>query len=291
MFSPRVVFAGIPFGRVRRQLVALTVLVLMATACGSTAVVEPVVTDTGQTTSAEEESGLEAAAAERASEYLEPNVLDRAEVLEWYRDTEGLSPSEAQCMTDESLDILGSYNVALPKPEEIQVIDELRLVCVGQELTVESGQPPPGLDAALDALWVSCTDGDMPACDQLFDDSAAGSDYERYGATCGGRGLPDFLCDETAVNVDPVIRSAAIAGRMDAGMSEFEAECVTDGYVTIVGDPSPLPGSISTEQEAEIAEVETFCAEEASILEGTDAEIDDQGRSRPSIDATEDESG
>ena len=32
-----------------------------------------------------------------------------------------------------------------------------------------------------------CHDGDLQACDDLFDRSAAMSRYEQYGMTCGGR--------------------------------------------------------------------------------------------------------
>ena len=54
--------------------------------------------------------------------------------------------------------------------------------------------PPPteeptglGDDAELNGLANDCYDGDMDACDLLFNRSEAGSDYERYGDTCAGR--------------------------------------------------------------------------------------------------------
>ena len=43
-----------------------------------------------------------------------------------------------------------------------------------------------GDDAYLDGLWDSCAGGDMQACDDLYVDSAVGSEYEAFGATCGG---------------------------------------------------------------------------------------------------------
>jgi hypothetical protein len=48
---------------------------------------------------------------------------------------------------------------------------------------------PDGLgeDPILDDLAQSCYDGDMRACDRLYDRSDAGSDYETFGDTCAGR--------------------------------------------------------------------------------------------------------
>ena len=50
-------------------------------------------------------------------------------------------------------------------------------------------QQPTGLgdDPTLNVLAQSCFDGDMASCDQLFEDSAAGSPYQHYGDTCAGR--------------------------------------------------------------------------------------------------------
>jgi hypothetical protein len=52
-----------------------------------------------------------------------------------------------------------------------------------------AGDPPDGLgnDPVLDRYAQSCYDGDMTACDTLYNDSEAGSDYETYGGTCAGR--------------------------------------------------------------------------------------------------------
>ena len=53
----------------------------------------------------------------------------------------------------------------------------------------DSTEPPDGLgtDSALDALAQDCYEGDMDACDELYAESDAGSDYRRYGDTCAGR--------------------------------------------------------------------------------------------------------
>ncbi|WP_369255265.1 hypothetical protein [Geodermatophilus amargosae] len=49
----------------------------------------------------------------------------------------------------------------------------------------------------LDLLAWGCNDGDPYACDALYWISPVGSDYEAYGATCGGRFEPvDARCNE-----------------------------------------------------------------------------------------------
>ena len=51
---------------------------------------------------------------------------------------------------------------------------------------------PQGLgnDPLLDDLATACYIGDMQSCDDLFDESDAGSDYETYGDSCAGRQPP-----------------------------------------------------------------------------------------------------
>lgn len=42
-------------------------------------------------------------------------------------------------------------------------------------------------DPVLDALWDECDNGSGAACDELFEQSIPGGNYEWFGATCGGR--------------------------------------------------------------------------------------------------------
>lgn len=44
-----------------------------------------------------------------------------------------------------------------------------------------------GDDPRLDQLWSHCAEGRGTACDELFDAAPVGSDYERFGLTCGDR--------------------------------------------------------------------------------------------------------
>ena len=61
--------------------------------------------------------------------------------------------------------------------------------------TAPGGQIPPatqqptglGADPQLDALALSCYDGDMAGCDELYNSSDPDTDYRRYGDTCAGR--------------------------------------------------------------------------------------------------------
>ncbi|QXG75086.1 hypothetical protein KUM42_14715 [Modestobacter sp. L9-4] len=59
---------------------------------------------------------------------------------------------------------------------------------------------PTGLgdDAALDRLAQQCSDGQMNPCDDLYDESFPGSDYEAYADTCAGRRPPgqDTYCGD-----------------------------------------------------------------------------------------------
>jgi len=51
-----------------------------------------------------------------------------------------------------------------------------------------------GSDVGLDLLWAECEGGDMTACDDLYLGSPVGSEYEEFGATCGGRGDAEGEC-------------------------------------------------------------------------------------------------
>ncbi|MFW2384021.1 MAG: hypothetical protein ACN4GZ_19875 [Acidimicrobiales bacterium] len=44
-----------------------------------------------------------------------------------------------------------------------------------------------GDDPVLDELWDRCADGDGVACDALWSEAPIGSEYERFGVTCGER--------------------------------------------------------------------------------------------------------
>lgn len=84
------------------------------------------------------------------------------------------------------------------------------------DVVVTARQPVPGdIAAEFAALAQACFDGDMSACDELFNTTPVDSTDEAYGDTCGGR-----IAD----------------GR------GFELECID-----VIGAPAPVPGDIAAE--------------------------------------------
>ncbi len=70
--------------------------------------------------------------------------------------------------------------------------------------TTSASSPPdapgPPTNVELDRQWQECFDGDFAACDDLYAAAPAGSDYELFGATCGGRFETDLLCEDVVRN-------------------------------------------------------------------------------------------
>jgi hypothetical protein len=59
-----------------------------------------------------------------------------------------------------------------------------------QTLVRTPGQPfTYGDDPELDQLWDQCASTGTDVCDQLFNRAAAGSEYEAFANSCGGRGI------------------------------------------------------------------------------------------------------
>jgi len=63
---------------------------------------------------------------------------------------------------------------------------------------------PPTGDTQFDGLAQSCFEGSMPSCDELYNETPAGSDYEEYGDTCGGRWPTSARPSCTEVISDPL---------------------------------------------------------------------------------------
>lgn len=66
----------------------------------------------------------------------------------------------------------------------------------GAGTTIGDAAPLPDTfeDPSLQGLAEDCRDGDLPACDDLYFQSALGSPEEDYGDTCGGRTDGGSLC-------------------------------------------------------------------------------------------------
>lgn len=120
-----------------------------------------------------------------------------------------LTRGQAECYVDRVTAELGpgalSPGSSVP-PEQITRLTSIRVDCIGvanlgtdPPTTIAPTSQPgdtvpgetrperPGDDPALDALYRSCGAGDGAACDRLFDEAPLGSEYERFGSTCGDR--------------------------------------------------------------------------------------------------------
>ncbi|MEM7095083.1 MAG: hypothetical protein AAF567_18940 [Actinomycetota bacterium] len=113
----------------------------------------------------------------------------------------GYSVAEAECVVDGTIAQYGEF-VLEPTAEQEAVLGQLLLDCAAQfGSTDDAGStsggttdlgngpdtPAPGTDAALDALWNACAGGDAGSCDELYFESPLGSEYERFGFSCGFR--------------------------------------------------------------------------------------------------------
>ena len=60
-----------------------------------------------------------------------------------------------------------------------------------------SGLPGAGQseEELLEELYQACADGDDVACDDLYFEAPAGSDYQEFGDTCGGRAEAGSYCE------------------------------------------------------------------------------------------------
>lgn len=115
-----------------------------------------------------------------------------------------VGPDQAACYVDRVRDELGTAVLrpgASPDAEQTARLTSIRIDCVGvarlgdaaDAVTTTTpvgdlaGPRHRGDDPALDALWDQCAAGFGQACDDLFDRSQLGSDYEDFGVTCGRR--------------------------------------------------------------------------------------------------------
>jgi hypothetical protein len=76
-----------------------------------------------------------------------------------------------------------------------------------------------GDDGDFDALWLSCESGAMQACDDLYQDTPVGSEYEFFGATCGLR----FVDDPPEFCIDAPVDDSLGDESLDAVLDESSA--------------------------------------------------------------------
>ena len=126
----------------------------------------------------------------------EPEITleDRVDQLQDELVGGGATPDVAECVTR-----LARYDLRTGDLDPI-ALDELKLNCEraerilnddggddDQTLAFVDGPHTLGDDPELDRLWRACADGSGQACDDLFRESPVGSEYERFGVSCGDR--------------------------------------------------------------------------------------------------------
>ena len=112
----------------------------------------------------------------------------------------GLEQGDAQCVAEGVVAAMGAdamaqiAGAALDGVEADELDAEMRNAAddCGVSIDEFEGQVASdafayGDDPELDALYDACAGGDAAACDDLYLNSAAGSDYEQFAGTCGNR--------------------------------------------------------------------------------------------------------
>jgi hypothetical protein len=131
------------------------------------------------------------------------DAFDREAAVAAVAEDRGWTEKEAGCWVDRVRDDLGDEELAaaLAGDTDAAAFADITVDCVDPaklatrpdlQTTVTARPDEPftyGDDAELDALWDGCAAGDGAMCDTLFDTAPLGSDYERFGSTCGDRGV------------------------------------------------------------------------------------------------------
>jgi hypothetical protein len=124
-------------------------------------------------------------------------------------DSQGtMTRQQAECYVNRVADEVGSDQLdpnAHPAPNQMSRLTTIRIDCIGvanlgrtpasgtirplapNETSARRLPQRPGDDAQLDLLYTACQQGNGQACDSLFDAAPAGSEYEEFAVTCGGR--------------------------------------------------------------------------------------------------------
>jgi hypothetical protein len=120
-----------------------------------------------------------------------------------------LTDDQANCLAGLLVDEAGEgafknvdFDADEAPPEVLRAFLAVGATKVAQECGIDeadaNGAPVPdgsyGSDAALDALYDSCADGDFADCDLLYLDAPVDSEYRDFGDTCGERNEPSSFC-------------------------------------------------------------------------------------------------
>jgi hypothetical protein len=140
-----------------------------------------------------------------------PPTVDRDQAVAQVLASSGgqMTAEQARCYVNRVIDEVGADQLqpgAQPSPSQIAKLTSIRIDCIGvanlgRDVPDTGSVPGTGTigtsahrepqhlgdDPELDALYRACQQGDGQSCDQLFDQSAPGSDYEEFAVTCGNR--------------------------------------------------------------------------------------------------------
>lgn len=123
-----------------------------------------------------------------------PTIDERADQAQDDLIEAGVSPEVAACVIRLARDDLRAGPIDDLTREELLVSCERAQAVLDGEvdpdpdsLAFVEGPHTLGDDPVLDSLWRSCEDGSGAACDELFEQAPLGSDYERFGVSCGDR--------------------------------------------------------------------------------------------------------
>ncbi len=143
-----------------------------------------------------------------------------------------VSREQAGCVVDRVASELGTAVLepdAQLSPQQVERLTSIKIDCVGvanlglgaatstvapRSTATGPGRQPlrKGDDPRLDLLYEACQQGSGPSCDQLFDASPLGSEYEEFASTCGGR-TKELRCADRY----PGSPSAAVATTTTSG--------------------------------------------------------------------------
>ena len=111
-----------------------------------------------------------------------------------------LEEDDARCLAQAAVDELGAEAMSLIASaaldgEDAGALDDTMSAAADEcgvsedafDDQLDSDASAYGDDPELDALYDSCAGGDGAACDELYLNSAAGSEYEQFAGTCGDR--------------------------------------------------------------------------------------------------------
>ncbi len=129
-----------------------------------------------------------------SSETPEVTLDERVEQAEAELVADGATAEVAACVVR-----LARHDLRRGELDDL-VADELLLTCERAESILDGGESDDvgslafvdgpdtlGDDRVLDDLWRACAEGSGLACDELFEKAPVGSDYERFGVSCGDR--------------------------------------------------------------------------------------------------------